>query len=139
MKYILFVLLLLSSIGLYKRAEPQKTTVDDLVTADNGTYVVNAEVFTENGFSNISGDSTAITAVGCRGTCLGYGTVTINKTGAQFQVIKFVPFNKSSDEMLRVVETRATPFGPRARVEAPNGKTYWVRITGNGGVLYRDK
>jgi len=139
MKYALLVLLLLSSIGLYKRADPQKTTVADLVTADNGTYVVNAEVFTENGFSNISGDSTAITAVGCRGTCLGYGTVTLNKTGSQFQVVKFVPFNKSSNELLKVVETRATPFGPRARVETPEGKSYWVRITGKGGVLYRDK
>lgn len=139
MKYLLLAVLFLSSIGLYQKAEPQQTTVAELVTANNGTYVVNAEVFTENGFSNISADSAAITAVGCRGTCLGKGTVTINKTGSQFQVIKFVPFNRSEDTLLRVVETRATPFGPRARVQTEDGNSYWIRVTGNGGILYRDK
>lgn len=138
MKLILFAVLLLSSVGLYQRADHQFTTVSQLVTAENGTYVVNAEVFTENGFSNISADSAAITAVGCRGTCLGKGTVTINKSGSQFQVIKFVPFNKSSDTLLKVVETRATPFGPRARVQTEDGNSYWIRVTGNGGVLYKD-
>lgn len=138
MKYALFALLLLSSIGLYQRADPQPITVAALTTAKNGTYVVNAEVYTENGFSNISADSAAITAVGCKGTCLGKGTVTINKTGSAFQVVKFVPFNRSINELLQVEEARATPSGPKARVKTKDGNSRWIRVTGNGGILYRE-
>ena len=130
MKLTLLALLLLSSIGLYQRADHQPSTVAALTTASNGTYVVNnAEVFTENGFTNISADSAAITAVGCRGTCIGKGTVTVNKTGSAFQVVKFVPYNSSTDNLLKVVETRATPFGPRARVKT---ESFFIPISPQG-------
>jgi len=96
-------------LGLLKGSSPIRSpNLSEVINGNNGVYIVNGDIATNDKSSYVSDSTGSINAFGCN-RCQGYGQITLSKSGAVYSVNQFKKIEKV--ETKSVSEINDTLFG----------------------------